>query len=226
MLSVSPVNNKSLLCLESHPRGQPHVKGIPHKKQKEIKDCAAPCWLECKRKLLATLTFQSRTWNTPLLSSLGVPKQKEPSTWPSENMWGMGFIPQHSPAAQLFLGNTNLLHWLEPEHFTLGAKSKSLGGISVFACLSLCSAPSCPWALDLKEKAKIVLNALPTTIPSPPALPCQRCLFLTEWAHLRTHRALSIRQILAQSETLLAAPSCDFWLVLSPCIHAYHGKFS
>lgn len=31
---------------------------------------------------------------------------------------------------------------LELEHFTLGAKSNSLGGIDVFAFLSLCPAPS------------------------------------------------------------------------------------
>lgn len=226
---MSPVNNKSPLCLESHPRGQPHVKAIPHRKQKEIKDSTAPCWLDCKRKLPHSIfEKQNMKHPSPFLPACTQVEGHLHLTFRKHVSDGI-----HHPK---LLCNPGFLQetlkptlMLEPEHFILGAKCQKATSLEAFMYLHFYHGAIiqfhpdtyfCIWRkrqrllfliLFLQPSSSPGCSILPVgpaqllqTLPSSdmPGGMFRQTLTPIKWRHLNTQRAY---------------PSSNFWPSLKCC---------
>lgn len=243
------------LCLESHPRGQPHVNGIPHRKQKEIKDCTAPCWLECKRKLLATFTFWEAEHETPL-------------SFPSWGYPGGTLLPDLQKTCEwwdssLKIPLSNLLHWLWSLSFSCLEQSVKQPHLRKPFCicifttvLSLGSILTLsPASEEKRQKLQLLVLLLqPSTslcwspgcsilpagpahplqpLPSTPALTCQEgcsgkhCLCITKWRHLNTQRVYPSGNFWQSLKCCWQLPAVNFGLFYLPvCIPTIENSFN
>lgn len=119
-------------------------------------------------------------------------------------------------------------HSVPPWGFVLHLKKKAkivvLNPLPTAFLLPLPHPPGLPSPLHL-EPAQL-LPPIPSTAAPTRQAGCFRQTLSLSYKVKRSEclTRISIKQFLAKSEMLLPASSCDFWLVLAPCIHPYRWK--